>query len=90
MRFSTDFDRLFGHFISRCYDNDCIDCRIFQTLLAKAEESAEQYVLEKDRDRVVEDTGVRAEGLENIWKAGQSKRIWNELYKVHCHHPFLV
>ncbi|XP_067867288.1 nucleolar GTP-binding protein 2 [Heterodontus francisci] len=53
-----------------------------QSLVAKAETLAEEYDLEKDRDLVVEDTGVRDEVREEIFKKGQSKRIWGELYKV--------
>nr|XP_033810853.1 nucleolar GTP-binding protein 2 [Geotrypetes seraphini] len=47
-----------------------------------AETSAEGYSQEKDRDLVTEDTGVRNEAREEIYKKGQSKRIWGELYKV--------
>ncbi|XP_078279579.1 nucleolar GTP-binding protein 2 [Rhinoraja longicauda] len=52
------------------------------SLVEKAETSAKEYDLEKDRDLVVEDTGVRDEVREEIFKKGQSKRIWGELYKV--------
>ncbi|KAM5179509.1 nucleolar GTP-binding protein 2 [Mantella aurantiaca] len=51
-------------------------------LLQNAEASAESYDQEKDRDLVTEDTGVREEAREEIYKKGQSKRIWGELYKV--------
>ncbi|XP_072103071.1 nucleolar GTP-binding protein 2 [Mobula birostris] len=51
-------------------------------LVEKAETSVKEYNLEKDRDLVVEDTGVRDEVREEIFKKGQSKRIWGELYKV--------
>ncbi|CAI9562121.1 unnamed protein product [Staurois parvus] len=51
-------------------------------LLLNAEASAESYDQEKDRDLVTEDTGVREEAREEIYKKGQSKRIWGELYKV--------
>ncbi|XP_067862547.1 nucleolar GTP-binding protein 2 [Heptranchias perlo] len=53
-----------------------------QSLVEKVETLAEEYDLEKDRDLVVEDTGVRDEVREEIFKKGQSKRIWGELYKV--------
>ncbi|XP_060703102.1 nucleolar GTP-binding protein 2 [Hemiscyllium ocellatum] len=53
-----------------------------QSLVEKAQTLAEEYDLEKDRDLVVEDTGVRDEVREEIFKKGQSKRIWGELYKV--------
>ncbi|KAG7475465.1 nucleolar GTP-binding protein 2 [Solea senegalensis] len=53
-----------------------------QDLLEKAEASAVSYSAEKDKDLVTEDTGVRNEAREEIFKKGQSKRIWGELYKV--------
>ncbi|KAM8976672.1 nucleolar GTP-binding protein 2 isoform 2-T2 [Pelodytes ibericus] len=51
-------------------------------LLVNAEALAENYDQQKDRDLVTEDTGVRDEVREEIYKKGQSKRIWGELYKV--------
>ncbi|XP_062322452.1 nucleolar GTP-binding protein 2 [Osmerus eperlanus] len=51
-------------------------------LADKAQASAQTYSSENDRDLVVEDTGVRDEVREEIFKKGQSKRIWGELYKV--------
>ncbi|XP_068426239.1 nucleolar GTP-binding protein 2 [Clinocottus analis] len=51
-------------------------------LVEKAEASVLTYSADKDKDLVVEDTGVRAEVREEIFKKGQSKRIWGELYKV--------
>ncbi|KAM4701679.1 nucleolar GTP-binding protein 2 [Discoglossus pictus] len=53
-----------------------------QELLEKAEALAENYNQQNDRDLVTEDTGVRDEAREEIYKKGQSKRIWGELYKV--------
>uniref|UniRef100_A0A8V0Z3M1 Nucleolar GTP-binding protein 2 n=1 Tax=Gallus gallus TaxID=9031 RepID=A0A8V0Z3M1_CHICK len=52
-----------------------------QSLLENAEASSECYDQGKDRDLVTEDTGVRDEAQEEIFKKGQSKRIWGELYK---------
>uniref|UniRef100_A0A4W3IYE5 Nucleolar GTP-binding protein 2 n=1 Tax=Callorhinchus milii TaxID=7868 RepID=A0A4W3IYE5_CALMI len=52
-----------------------------QSLVEKTETLTNEYSLEKDRDLVVEDTGVRDEVREEIYKKGQSKRIWGELYK---------
>lgn len=46
------------------------------------DESREKYDENKDSNLVLEYTGVRDEDPEIIFKAGQSKRIWNELYKV--------
>jgi len=51
-------------------------------LLENANASADSYSADKDRDLVTEDTGVRDEVREEIFKKGQSKRIWGELYKV--------
>uniref|UniRef100_A0A8C0CBC1 Nucleolar GTP-binding protein 2 n=1 Tax=Balaenoptera musculus TaxID=9771 RepID=A0A8C0CBC1_BALMU len=52
-----------------------------QSLIENAETSTESYDQGKDRDLVAEDTGVRNEAQEEIYKKGQSKRIWGELYK---------
>uniref|UniRef100_A0A674NJG1 Nucleolar GTP-binding protein 2 n=1 Tax=Takifugu rubripes TaxID=31033 RepID=A0A674NJG1_TAKRU len=51
-------------------------------LLEQAEASAQNYDADKDKDLVTEDSGVREEVREEIFKKGQSKRIWGELYKV--------
>jgi len=51
-------------------------------LLKRAEESVDSYQESKDRDRVTDDLGYTTEASEMIFKAGQSKRIWNEVYKV--------
>ncbi|XP_047649347.1 nucleolar GTP-binding protein 2 isoform X1 [Phacochoerus africanus] len=53
-----------------------------KSLIENAEMSTESYDQGKDRDLVAEDTGVRNEAQEEIYKKGQSKRIWGELYKV--------
>ncbi|KAM8796200.1 NOG2 protein, partial [Eudromia elegans] len=53
-----------------------------QSLLENAEASTETYDRNKDRDLMTEDTGVRDEAQEEIFKKGQSRRIWGELYKV--------
>ncbi|KAK1795034.1 hypothetical protein P4O66_010223 [Electrophorus voltai] len=51
-------------------------------LAEQAEDSAQNYNAENDHDLVTEDSGVREETREEIFKKGQSKRIWGELYKV--------
>uniref|UniRef100_A0A3B5KWR0 Nucleolar GTP-binding protein 2 n=1 Tax=Xiphophorus couchianus TaxID=32473 RepID=A0A3B5KWR0_9TELE len=51
-------------------------------LVERAEASALDYSADKDTNLVTEDTGVRDEVREEIFKKGQSKRIWGELYKV--------
>ncbi|NWI61456.1 NOG2 protein, partial [Calyptomena viridis] len=53
-----------------------------QSLVDKAEASSGTYDQGKDRDLVTEDTGVRDEAQQEIFKKGQSRRIWGELYKV--------
>ncbi|KAL7980595.1 hypothetical protein Chor_001749 [Crotalus horridus] len=53
-----------------------------ESLVENAIVEANNYSQDKDRDLVTEDTGVRLEAQEEIYKKGQSKRIWGELYKV--------
>nr|CAD7430632.1 unnamed protein product [Timema monikensis] len=54
----------------------------YEELSKTAIELTEKYSDEKDRDLVKEDAGMKDSPREMIMKAGQSKRIWNELYKV--------
>ena len=42
----------------------------------------EMYDMEKDKDLVTDVPDFRPETRECIFNKGQSKRIWNELYKV--------
>ena len=42
----------------------------------------EEYDSTKDRDLVVDNQGVSDEPMFALFKAGQSRRIWGELYKV--------
>lgn len=51
-------------------------------LMAHVEEKQNQYDQDKDLDLVRETDGVKPEAINPLFKAGQSKRIWNELYKV--------
>uniref|UniRef100_A0A8C5EYD0 Nucleolar GTP-binding protein 2 n=1 Tax=Gouania willdenowi TaxID=441366 RepID=A0A8C5EYD0_GOUWI len=51
-------------------------------LVEQAEASSQSYNADNDTNLVTEDTGVREEVREEIFKKGQSKRIWGELYKV--------
>jgi len=44
--------------------------------------SADSYEKEKDVDLITADPGFIVEAPEMIFKAGQSKRVWGELYKV--------
>ena len=52
------------------------------SLVAAAEARSEAYKAEEDRDRVAERPDSEPAVREWIFGAGQSKRIWNELYKV--------
>ncbi|KAL6431851.1 hypothetical protein ACFW04_007365 [Cataglyphis niger] len=57
----------------------------YDELKKSAEEKEDTYNKEKDTkdyDLIREDTGVKDAQREWIMGAGQSKRIWNELYKV--------
>lgn len=47
-----------------------------------AEESAEKYSDDKDYDLIRDDGGVKPQLRDWVFAAGQSRRIWNELYKV--------
>jgi nuclear GTP-binding protein len=51
-------------------------------LAARAEKNLEGYSMEKDADLPTFDDGVFDEAQNPIFKKGQSKRIWSELYKV--------
>ncbi|OWF48898.1 nucleolar GTP-binding protein 2-like [Mizuhopecten yessoensis] len=53
-----------------------------QALMEQASSSAEKYDSEKDRDLVTEEPEFKLEAPEVIFKAGQSRRVWGELYKV--------
>lgn len=56
-----------------------------ETLVESATTKADSYNPESDRDLVNQDeldSGVRDEAREPMFQKGQSKRIWNELYKV--------
>lgn len=50
--------------------------------MKRVEKSADEYQVNRDKDRVVDDPGFIREAPEMIFRAGQSKRVWGELYKV--------
>ena len=77
---TESFGSVFGQKKTRKRPN--LKIRSMDQLSATATELSEKYDAEKDRDLVREDTGVRDAPREWIMGAGQSKRIWNELYKV--------
>ena len=52
------------------------------SLMAHVEQKQSEYDQDKDMDLMREHDGVKEEALNPLFKAGQSKRIWNELYKV--------
>lgn len=57
----------------------------YDELQKLAEEKQEKYNLEKDSkdvDLIRPDTGIKEAQRDWVMSAGQSKRIWNELYKV--------
>ena len=51
-------------------------------LMAHVEQKQSEYDQEKDMDLMREDDGVKQEAMNPLFRAGQSKRIWGELYKV--------
>lgn len=55
------------------------DLTEYAELVAK---KADEYNAEKDKDLVHDNEGVTDEPMFALFKAGQSKRIWGELYKV--------
>ncbi|XP_057196765.1 nucleolar GTP-binding protein 2 [Triplophysa rosa] len=74
------FETTFGRKSQRKRPN--LSAGELKDLAEQAEASSQTYSAEKDRDLVTEDSGVRDEVQEEIFKKGQSKRIWGELYKV--------
>jgi nuclear GTP-binding protein len=53
-----------------------------EALMGHVEQKQNDYDKEKDLDLVREHDGVKQEVMNPLFKAGQSKRIWKELYKV--------
>ncbi|KAK3092008.1 hypothetical protein FSP39_024425 [Pinctada imbricata] len=77
---TESFETTFGKKANRKRPN--IKVGDLQSLVEQAESSGEKYDANKDNDLVREDPGLKDEQPEVIFKAGQSKRVWNELYKV--------
>ena len=50
--------------------------------MANVESATEKYDEDKDADRIGEDIGYKDAVSDMHFKAGQSKRVWGELYKV--------
>lgn len=61
---------------------DLFLCHVEKQLATLAAESDGMYNIEKDRDLDRGQPDMKDEAREMIMYAGQSKRIWNELYKV--------
>ncbi|XP_021924472.1 nucleolar GTP-binding protein 2 [Zootermopsis nevadensis] len=77
---TESFESVFGPKKIRKRPN--LKFRNLDQLSHRAVESSEAYDGENDRDLVKEDLGIKDAPREWIMSAGQSKRIWNELYKV--------
>jgi nuclear GTP-binding protein len=74
------FDKTFGKKATRKRPN--IKIPDLETLASMAEKGGDTYDDSKDKDRVVPEPDEWSAPREWIFGAGQSKRIWNELYKV--------
>jgi len=77
---TESFENVFGPKKIRKRPN--LKVRSVDQLSQLAAESSETYDGNKDRDLAREDLGIKDAPREWIMAAGQSKRIWNELYKV--------
>ncbi|KAI4504612.1 hypothetical protein M0802_000162 [Mischocyttarus mexicanus] len=80
---TESFESVFGPKKQRKRPNLAI--ATYNELQKSAEEKEETYDKDKDSkdyDLIREDTGVRDMQRDWVMAAGQSKRIWNELYKV--------
>ncbi|KAF5286355.1 hypothetical protein FQR65_LT12649 [Abscondita terminalis] len=77
---TESYESVFGPKRSRKRPN--ISVSGVEELVNAVEKSSELYDQEKDMNLVREDTGERNVPRDWIMAAGQSKRIWNELYKV--------
>lgn len=51
-------------------------------MVEKADADGEKYEPEKDGDRITENDGTQEIQKNPLLNAGQSKRIWGELYRV--------
>ncbi|EFA04454.1 nucleolar GTP-binding protein 2 [Tribolium castaneum] len=77
---TESFDSVFGPKKSRKRPNLAV--KGLDELSKLIEEKHEKYSNEKDSNIVRDDGGVRDLPRDWVMAAGQSKRIWNELYKV--------
>ncbi|VEN61211.1 unnamed protein product [Callosobruchus maculatus] len=77
---TESFESVFGPKNSRKRPN--IAVKGLEELKELAEKSVTEYSNEKDSNIVRDDGGVRELPRDWVMGAGQSRRIWNELYKV--------
>lgn len=77
---TESFESVFGPKKSRKRPNMAV--KGMEELSQLAEKNAEEYNNENDSNIVRDDGGVRDLPRDWVMAAGQSKRIWNELYKV--------
>lgn len=80
---TESFDSVFGPKKIRKRPNIAITSYDeLQKLAEEKEDTYNQQKESKDYDLIREDTGIKDAQRDWIMTAGQSKRIWNELYKV--------
>lgn len=77
---TESFESVFGKKKSRKRPN--IAAKGLEELTELVKKNEENYSSEKDSNIVKDDGGVRDMPRDWVMAAGQSKRIWNELYKV--------
>lgn len=77
---TESFDDVFGPKKKRKRPN--INVRGMEELNEMVNKKLEEYSSEKDSNVVRDDGGVRDMPRDWVMAAGQSRRIWNELYKV--------
>lgn len=77
---TESFENVFGKKKTRKRPN--LNVTELSDLVKMAEQKTEAYDSKKDRDLVREAPDMWTGPREWVMAAGQSKRIWNELYKV--------
>ncbi|CAH1133177.1 unnamed protein product [Ceutorhynchus assimilis] len=77
---TESFESVFGPKKSRKRPN--IAVRGLEELTERASKNEDEYSNEKDSNIVRDDGGVKDMPRDWVMAAGQSRRIWNELYKV--------
>ena len=77
---TESFDSVFGPKKRRKRPNLLV--KGMDELISETDKKTEEYDHEKDGNIVRDDGGVRDMPRDWVMAAGQSKRIWNELYKV--------